>query len=356
MQNKLNKYFQGELSTNEKLELFREMKCDLELQKQFIEYKNLNSLFSYSFIPDDFEDSQEAYLRFRTLCAKIKKRRLVLNAMSYAATCAILIASTYLITTKYFAKTNIPEANNTLYVPAGQRLKITLADGTDVWLNAQTKLTYPVIFTGEERRVILDGEAYFDVAKDETKPFIVSTHDIELKVLGTEFNVYSYSSEDYSQTSLINGSLEVYLKDQQSKAVKLKPNDQVTISNKQIQSSQLSLPKDTNTVSGKVNRNTMHLGKITNTEHFLWKDGIYSFENELLVNILKKLEIYYDVEFMIEDSSIYQWEYTGKFRQQDGIDKILDMIRRIHNFDITKNEKTNIIILDKSTTNMPMKK
>lgn len=345
MQNKLSNYFQGELDADERLTLFGEIRKNPELQREFIEYKKLNSLFTFSLAPDDPEEAGEAYIRFRAICGKREKRRLTLRMISYAAVCAVLIGSTYLISASYFSKTDIPEVTNTLYVPAGQRLKITLADGTDVWLNAQTKLTYPVFFPGKERRVVLDGEAYFDVAEDRDKPFIVSTHEIELKVLGTEFNVYSYSSENYSQTSLISGSLEVYLKDQRSKAVELKPNDQVTISNKRIQPSRPVLPQSTNIASNNADRNTIHVGKITNANHFLWKDGIYSFENEPLANILNKLEIYYDVRFVIEDPSIYQWEYTGKFRQHDGLDKILDMIRRIHNFDITKNEKTNIIIL-----------
>ena len=95
------------------------------------------------------------------------------------------------------------------YVPAGQRVKLTLQDGTEVWLNSQTKLTYPALFSGKERRVTVDGEAFFDVAKNPEKPFIVSSQGVEMKVLGTKFNVHSYPGKETIQTlSLIHISAE----------------------------------------------------------------------------------------------------------------------------------------------------
>ena len=96
---------------------------------------------------------------------------------------------------------------NTLYTPAGQRAQLILQDGTEVWLNAKSKLIYPARFTGEKRQVEVEGEAFFKVAKDPSRPFIVSTHDVDMKVLGTQFNVYSYPETGYVQTSLLEGSV-----------------------------------------------------------------------------------------------------------------------------------------------------
>lgn len=170
----------------------------------------------------------------------------------------------------------------------------------------------------------MEGEAFFDIAKDREKPFIVESQGVEMKVLGTQFNVYSYESEDYIKTSLLEGALHVYFSNRQETGVFLKPDEQVII-------------KD----------DRMNVEKIPHIDYFLWTEGLYSFENELLIDILKKLELYYDVRIVVKDPSIFQWEYTGKFRQRDGIDEILRVIQRIHTFHIEKDEEQNMIILNK---------
>ena len=91
----------------------------------------------------------------------------------------------------------------------------------------------------------------------------------------------------------------------------------------------------------------MKISTFPHADYFLWRDGIYSFINEPLIDILKKLELYYDVKIIVKDQSIYNWEYTGKFRQRDGIDEILRMIQRIHKFKISKDEESNIFTLSR---------
>lgn len=91
----------------------------------------------------------------------------------------------------------------------------------------------------------------------------------------------------------------------------------------------------------------MKVDKIPYNDYFLWTDGIYSFDNEPLGNILRRMELYYDVKIVVEDPSISNWKYRGKFRQRDGIDEILRMIQRIHKFKIEKDEENNTIILSK---------
>ena len=97
----------------------------------------------------------------------------------------------------------------TITVPAGQRINITLVDGTNVWLNARTSLSYPVKFGKNNRQVVLDGEAYFDVTKDKSKPFIVQTDNYNVEVLGTQFDVNAYSETGEFETTLMSGSLKV---------------------------------------------------------------------------------------------------------------------------------------------------
>lgn len=96
-----------------------------------------------------------------------------------------------------------------IYVPTGQRVNITLSDGTNVWLNARTKIVYPAVFDKSVRQVAVDGEAYFDVAKDKKRPFIVETGKCNMEVLGTKFNVEGYSDKDDFEVTLMEGSVRV---------------------------------------------------------------------------------------------------------------------------------------------------
>ena len=211
---------------------------------------------------------------------------------------------------------------NRLHVPAGQRAQITLQDGTEVWVNAQSTLLYPSHFSKKNRKVEITGEAFFNVAREKNRPFIVSTQHIDMEVLGTQFNVYSYPGAGYIRTDLVEGSVRVYQADDEKSNIILKPNEQVTIRGKD-----------------------MTVSEIFNPDHLLWKEGIYSFDNEPLIDIIEKLQLYYDVKIVIEDTDICEIRYTGKFRQRDGIDEILRIMQRIQPFKITKDKENNIITL-----------
>ena len=191
-------------------------------------------------------------------------------------------------------------------------------------MNAKSKLVYPAQFTGEERRVIVEGEAFFDVAKDPSKPFIVSAQDIDMKVLGTQFNVYCYPDAGYIQTSLLEGSVRVFFPDRENEGITLKPDQQVTVSDGKMKVSPIRL-----------------------SEHFLWRDGIYAFENEPLIDILKKMELYYDVKIVIKDTSLFNDTYTGKFRQRDSLDDVFRVLHQIRKFKVEKDMENNIITLSK---------
>lgn len=325
MDEQLIRYFLGELGAADRCRLLRQVEASEELKKQFMEYKNIRALVALSEHPDDIVANERDYKRFVRLIRRQKIRSVVLRVAAYAAAVALLIGFTYGFTRYYFvSKQAMSVAENTLYVPAGQRIRLTLSDGTEVWLNAQTRFTYPALFAGKERRVSLEGEAFFDVAKNPDRPFIVSSQGVEMKVLGTKFNVYGYPGKEAVRTSLLEGGLKVYFPHAESKGIILKPDEQVSVTGAR-----------------------MKVGPIPHTDYFLWKDGIYSFVNEPLIDILKKLELYYDVKIKVKDPTIYTWEYTGKFRQRDGIDQILHTIQRIHKFEISRDEENNIFTLSR---------
>src|SRR4030095_9403678 len=139
----------------------------------------------------------------------------------------------------FFSKEKTPEvvaseAMSSVATKNGNRTKIVLPDGSQVWLNAGSNLDYNNLnFNKDVREVSLNGEAYFDVAKNAGKPFIIHTKKMDIKVLGTTFNVRSYSDEKITEAALIKGSIEVTLKDRKDQKIILKPNEKIIIPNEE---------------------------------------------------------------------------------------------------------------------------
>lgn len=323
MQDQIIKYFLGELDEEATMELFDAMQQDEELKQEFVELQNLHALSQLTQQAADEVEATRGYRRFLQRVKTKQQRHLIHSIYKYAAIAILLIGSTFFFTKMFYGVGGAVEMNS-LHVPAGQRAQLTLQDGSVVWLNAQSTLKYPSTFNGKQRRVEVIGEAYFDVAHDKKKPFIVSTQDVEMLVLGTEFNVYSYPATGYVQTDLIDGALKVYSTVHENLCVVLKPNEQATLRD------------------GK-----MYKGQSIYDDYFLWKDGIYAFDNEKLIDILEKLQLYYDLKIVVEDPEIFNAYYTGKFRQRDGIDEILKVLQKIHPFEIVKDKENNIITLKK---------
>ncbi|MDR2765339.1 MAG: FecR domain-containing protein [Tannerella sp.] len=326
MEQEIRKYLLGELDATEKAAFMKRLASDDELKAQFVENRNMQALTALSGqVVYDPKESEAAYRRFMQRVMQRKIRRTLTRTVACAAAIAVLVFVTYRWTAVQMKRRMEAEIiTNTLSVPAGQRVNVTLQDGTHVWLNAQTRLTYPSRFADRERRVTIEGEAFFEVRKDAGRPFIVTSQGMEMEVLGTSFNVNSDPEKKTVQASLIEGSLKVYFPGAESKSITLKPNEQVSVREKRMQ-----------------------VEKIRHPDYFLWKEGIYSFQNELLIDVLKKLERYYDVTIEAKDLSIYQWEYTGKFRHRDSIDEIIRLIRKIHKFKVEKDEENNVITLTK---------
>jgi len=324
MDERLPKYFSGELGQSDISDLFNELKTNELLREEFVRMQNAYALTHLSKLSKNESEGKRSFQLFLQQLKTKKRQKIVQLTMQYAAAALILIASTFFATQYFLTDTGNNKEINTLVVPAGQRAHLTLQDGTSVWLNAQSTLSYPARFSGKTRRVTVSGEAYFDVTANPKKPFIVSTQNMEMKVLGTQFNVYSYPGTGCIKTDLVEGSLMVYSKQSPQVSITLKPNEQIVV-------------KDGN----------MLVGEMQNSDYFLWKDGIYSFENERLLDIIEKLQLYYDVKIIVKDPEIFNVRYTGKFRQRDGIDEILRIIQKIQKFNVQKDTENNIITITK---------
>lgn len=206
---------------------------------------------------------------------------------------------------------------NTLIVPRGGEFSLVLSDGSKVWLNSESSLKYPVAFYGKSRQVILTGEAYFDVTKDPSKPFIVNTQNQKISVLGTAFNVTSYPSEGQIITTLVEGKVNV--------------NDLAGNNETLVPGQQTVLNKRTGSLVKK---------EVDVNDFISWKKGIYIFENQSLEKILNTLSRWYDMEVHFEDPQLKTKQFTGEIKRYENINQFLEMIETTGTVKFEINEKT----------------
>lgn len=209
---------------------------------------------------------------------------------------------------------------NTLSVPEGQRANLTLPDGTNVWINARTTLQYPSSFRNNERRVILKGEAYFKVTKNEKQPFIVETEQYNIKVLGTAFNVEAYPHQQYFETTLMEGSVTVSPTQYPEQTIALTPGYKVC-----------------------TEHNKLQVLKVDSYDSYRWKEGLICFTDESFADIMKDFEKYYGLKIEITNKDVIKYKYTGKFRQSDGIDYALKVLQQDIYFSYTKDYENQFI-------------
>ena len=184
---------------------------------------------------------------------------------------------------------------NEVIIPAGKKSHLILEDGTSVWLNAGSKMAFPTKFDGKKREVFLDGEAYFEVAHDQDKPFFVNTENISVKVLGTKFNISAYKTDELAETVLIEGRVTVSEKSvlgyMMEKAI-LNPNQKASY-----------------------NRNNRSISVVNVQDvdiSIAWIEGMFRFSQQSLHEVLNKLERYYNVQFIYDSEFSTSDLITGK--------------------------------------------
>ena len=185
---------------------------------------------------------------------------------------------------------------NTLRVPYGKKFQLVLSDGTKVHVNAGSTLRFPEKFIpGQLRKVALTGEGYFEVARNEKAPFIVTTNGLSTEVFGTKFNVSSYPDDTFSEVVLVEGSVGVFKESDRfnkESGVKLVPNQKAHLKNSD---------------------QSVNVSNVKIDQYVAWIDGVLLFKNESFENIMKKLERYYDKKITINYPKIKTEKFTGKF-------------------------------------------
>ena len=311
-QESLIRYFACDASTEEKSKMAEWLDADPDNMREFLAFLKLYDITLW-------QEDNTATQNINPSKSIFRVRKLFVEALKVAAVFAVAFFGA-----RYFQPTSpaiVPVAMQTIHVPAGQRAELTLTDGTKVWLNAKTTFVFPDHFSANSRNVTLDGEGYFDVAANKQKPFIVKTEKYNVKVWGTKFNVMAYSGNAIFETSLLEGSVELLSPGTES-GVKILPNERIFLEN-----------------------NRLVRGPISHFNHFLWKDGLISFDDESFPEMARELELYFDLKINLKNDQILNNRYTGKFRTKDGVEHILKVLQLSNQFKFKIDEKLNLITI-----------
>ena len=309
-------YFKGEVSDEETQRITEWIEAEIEHQRY---YQQLCRLFEMSYWIEDIPEQTEVAFPKKTKALPWK--HYVISFMKVAAIFVLGFALHFFLN---WQKTTHHELQHQIHVPTGQHVEIMLADGSKVWLNSGSTLTFPSKFNGKKRMVELDGEGFFEVKSDKEHPFIVSTSKYQVKAVGTSFNIYDYQDSPQFEAALLNGKVEVTTNAKKSSVVILTPNQRAALC-----------------------QGVLKVKPIENANNYLWRKGILYF-NEPLLEVFDKLQEYYDIEFQIRNSSLTRKSpyCTGKFRAKDGLEHIIRVLKETNHFDYQIDyESKKIIIL-----------
>lgn len=189
---------------------------------------------------------------------------------------------------------------NTISTPKGGNYQLILPDGTKVWLNAMSSLKFPAVFTGNDRKVELTGEGYFEVAKNKAKPFFVTAGDATIKVLGTHFNVSAYKDENNIKTTLLEGSVKVGNK---ANAGVLKPGQQAEFAG----------------------ASSINIKEVNTDDIMAWKNGYFIFRDEPIQSIMQKISRWYDIDVSY-NGDMRGKEFGGKYLKTNSLSELLESL------------------------------
>ena len=269
--------------------------------------------------------------------------------MSVAATVIILIGLFFSV--RFYLK-SLPVSNEIVYneitVPSGEKSTVKLSDGTVVWLNSESKLKYPSAFNSNNRDVYLEGEGYFDVAKQNGKKFTVNTQDVKVVALGTKFDVKSYPDDDKIEATLVEGSIKFQqISDEKNiPDIILKPNQRLVFqkkSSKVIVNSAQESKKITTKSSSQEIEPSYSIKKVNTSNIVCWKDHLLIFDNETFEEIAKKMSRWYNMQVVIHDDELKELHFTGKFIHNETYVQVLEAIDLTTPISYNVNDKTIFI-------------
>ncbi|WP_293651174.1 FecR domain-containing protein [uncultured Parabacteroides sp.] len=312
IENLLLDYFAGELSETEEKELLLWLEADEANKGKFSE---MADWWAIARVPL-FKSNMKADFRdhFGNLTGKtlpIKENRFF-NWRIWGKVAASVLLVVAISTTSYYAgkSDRKPEKEQIAWfetvTPAGSQSKVVLPDHSVVWVNAGSSLKYNMDFTKQNREVLLTGEAYFEVAKDSLRPFVVKLGKLDIRVLGTSFNVKAYDNEETIDVALVCGKVNVHLADDDKEE---KDKDIVLVPNRMI-----SYNKETSQVK---------MSKVDGASIYAWTNGRIEFDEQPFDRIARDLERKFNVQIRINSKSLHKEIFSGSFSTDQTLDYIL---------------------------------
>jgi len=230
----------------------------------------------------------------------------------------------------------------------GSKTNLLLPDGTKVWLNAGSSIAYDSTYGKTIREVALSGEGYFDVVKNIDKPFIIHTSKINIKVLGTQFNVRSYPTDNTTEASLIRGSIEVTFKDKPNKKVILKPNEKIVVDNNRNTNDIFTAVQQNNTkkvheIPGVDIKKLTYEYKTGTIIETSWVENKLIFQDEPFDEIARQLERWYGVSIIFKTNLLKEERLTGSFKNETVL-QALDALKFTASFNYSIDNNNNVII------------
>jgi ferric-dicitrate binding protein FerR (iron transport regulator) len=323
---KLISFITSNQSFSDRSEVIGWIKATEENKEEYIRYKNLWA------ITQQGKDMPEAKIRDALSVIRKKsdqKKQLYKrwNFMKYAALVVLTLLGGYFIGTRDF---NNEIALNEFFVPNGNRSSVMLPDGSKVWISNGTKLIYPEEFEGRNRIVELEGEGFFDVVHDKTRPFIVKIGQNRIKVLGTKFAVVAYPNDNLIKAELVTGQIQLDIKEK-NQANKFR--------------SYFMAPSQS-LVFDKSSEKVTESG-INDSFYDYWLNGVYQFKDETFEELAKKIGRIYNVEVTFEDEALKKRLFSGSLSINDNIYTLMEVFERAAKEPFTYTREGNQIYIKK---------
>ena len=315
----LFRYFSNEASAEEVAQIEQWLEEDPARQSEF---DSAHYLFNAMILHSDELSKMTTPGALEKTSRKSKVRRLVYRYAAAAA--AVVIAGlSGVFVEREINDNKMTAQTNVLEVPAGQRMSVTLSDGTQVQLNGNSRIEYPVIFSRRQRNVKLSGEAFFEVKHDERHPFIVETFASKVEVLGTRFNVYADETSEHFSTTLVDGKVKVTTNDETAEQVVLAPDEMVKFVN-----------------------NHLVVTKVDAENLISWTEGYVNLADTDFASLMHRFENVYGVKIVIDRETMPEIGYkSGKIRVSEGVNFALKLLQHECKFTYTENYETNTITI-----------
>ncbi len=300
-----------------------------------------------------FRTAIEPLLYNQTITNERKKHEGIIRKLFFskkklavaAAACILIAAGLGVVLNQKNSHNNTitSSAENIIVTKIGEHKNIQLPDGSKLVLNERSSVQFSKDFNNKTRSITLIGEAFFDVTHNPSKPFIIHTGYLDIKVLGTMFNVKSYPGQKFAETALFKGSVELTLRNEHNRKIILKPNEKVSVDYNEL----TPAPQVTNVRKSELNMTDQEINSIADNHssiaEVLWDKPDLVFDNNSFEEIAIQLQRRYDIAINFEDESLKQYRFTGSFNDKN-IMQVLDALQLSRHFNYEIKDSTKIFI------------